>query len=74
MRYLLSTNTGYEHLKKKFKRAVSTHVGQDRSKMPVCVQVLAFFASLLCLFACALARDKLLLLNHISADDETSNV
>ena len=38
MRYLLRTNTGYEHLAKKFERAVLTHVERDGSEMAVCVQ------------------------------------
>ena len=37
MRYLLRTNTGYEHLAKKFKRAVLTHVGRDGSEMAACM-------------------------------------
>ena len=35
MRYLLRTNTGYEHLAKKFKQAVLTHVGRNGSEMAV---------------------------------------
>ena len=38
MRYLLRTNTSYEHLAKKFERAVLTCVGQDGSKMAVCLR------------------------------------
>ena len=37
MRYLLRTNTGYEHLAK-FERAVLTHVGRNGSVMAVCQQ------------------------------------
>ena len=36
MRYLLRTNAGYEHLAKKFKRAVLKHVGRDGSETAVC--------------------------------------
>ena len=35
MRYLLRTNTDYEHLAKKFKRAVLTHVGRDGLEMAI---------------------------------------
>ena len=35
MRYLLRTNTDYEHLAKKFKRAVLTHVGRDDLEMAI---------------------------------------
>ena len=38
MKYLLLTNAGYEHLAKKFKRAVSTHIERDGSKIAVCVR------------------------------------
>ena len=44
MRYLLRTDTSYEHLAKKFKRAVSVHVGRDGSKMAVCTKVFYLFA------------------------------
>ena len=37
MRYLLRTNKGYEHLAKKFERAVLTHVERDSSEMAVCI-------------------------------------
>ena len=42
MRYLLLTNTSYEHLTKKFERVVLTCVGRDGSKMAV--SVCRFFA------------------------------
>ena len=42
MGYLLRTNTSYEHLAKKFERAVLTCVGRDGSKMEVSLQ--RFFA------------------------------
>ena len=38
MRYLLRTNTSYEHLAKKFERAVLTCVGRDGSEMAVCLR------------------------------------
>ena len=38
MRYLLRTNTGYEHLANKFERTVLTHVGRDGSEMAVCLR------------------------------------
>ena len=38
MRYLLHTNTAYEHLAKNFDRAVLMHVGQDSSEMAVCLE------------------------------------
>ena len=38
MRYLLHTNTGYEHLTKKFEQTVLMHVGRDGSKMAVCLR------------------------------------
>ena len=38
MRYLLRTNKGYEHLAKKFERAVFTCVGRDGSEMSACLQ------------------------------------
>ena len=38
MIYLLRTNADYEHLAKKFERAVSMHVGRDGSKMVLCVR------------------------------------
>ena len=38
MRYLLRTNTGYEHLAKKFERAVLTHVARNGSEMGICVR------------------------------------
>ena len=38
MRYLLRTNTSYEHLAKKFEQAVLTCVVQDSSEMAVCLQ------------------------------------
>ena len=37
MRYLLRTNTCYEHLAKKFERAILMCVEQDGSEMAVCV-------------------------------------
>ena len=36
MIYLLRTNASYEHLAKKFERAVVTCVGRDGSEMAVC--------------------------------------
>ena len=42
MRYLLRTNTSYEHLAKKFERTVLTCVGRDGLEMTVCLQ--RFFA------------------------------
>ena len=38
MRYLLRTNTSYEHLAQKFERAVLTCVGRDGSEMVVCLR------------------------------------
>ena len=38
MRYLLRTNTSYEHLAKKFERTVLTCVGRDGSEMAVCLR------------------------------------
>ena len=38
MRYLLHTNTGYEHLAKKSEQAVLTHVGRDSSEITVCLR------------------------------------
>ena len=38
MRYLLRTNTSYEHLAKKLERAVLRCVGRDGSEMAVCLQ------------------------------------
>ena len=38
MRYLLRTNAGYEHLAKKFDRAVLAYVGRDGSEMAVCLR------------------------------------
>ena len=35
MQYLLRSCTGYEHLAKKFERAVLTHVGLDGLEMAV---------------------------------------
>ena len=35
MRFLLRTSTGYEHLKKKFKRAVLMHARRDSLEMAV---------------------------------------
>ena len=42
MTYLLRTNTGNEHLAKKFERAVSTHVGRDGSEMAICLRSFFF--------------------------------
>ena len=42
MRYLLRTNTSYEHLAKKFEQAVLTCVGRDGSEMAVSLR--RFFA------------------------------
>ena len=39
MRYSLRTNTGYEHLAKKFERAVSTQVGRDGSEVTVSLRI-----------------------------------
>ena len=44
MRYLLRTNTGYEHLAMKFERVVLTCVGRYGSVMAVCLG--SFFCSL----------------------------
>ena len=38
MRYLLRSNTSYEHLAKKFEGAVLTCVGRDGSEMAICQQ------------------------------------
>ena len=38
MRYLLCTNTGNEHLAKKFDQAVLTCVRRDASEMSVCLR------------------------------------
>ena len=38
MRYLLRANTCYEHLAKKFERAVLTHVGRGGLEMAVCLR------------------------------------
>ena len=38
MRYLLRSNTSYEHLAKKFKRTVLTCIGRDDSEMAVCLR------------------------------------
>ena len=38
MRYVLRTNTSYEHLIKKFERAALTCVGRDGSEMEVCLR------------------------------------
>ena len=38
VRYLLRTNTSYEHLAKKFERAVLTCVKRDGSEMAVCLR------------------------------------
>ena len=40
MRYLLRTNTSYEHLAKKFERAVLKCVGRDGLEMAVCLRKL----------------------------------
>ena len=42
MRYLLHTNTGYEHLTKKFEQAALTHVGRDGSEMAICLKSFLF--------------------------------
>ena len=42
MRYLLLTNTGYEHLTKKFEQAALTHVGRDGSEMAICLKSFLF--------------------------------
>ena len=42
MRYLLRTNTSYEHLAKKFERAVLTCIGRGGSEMAVSLR--RFFA------------------------------
>ena len=41
MKYLLPTNTCYEHLGKKFQRTVLTCVGRDGSEMAVCLLEMA---------------------------------
>ena len=38
MRYLLRTNTSFEHLAKKFERTVLTCVGRDGSEIAVCLR------------------------------------
>ena len=38
MRYLFHTKTSYEHLAKKFERAVLTCVGRDGLEMAVCLR------------------------------------
>ena len=38
MRYLVRTNTSYEHLAKKFERAVLTCDGRDGLEMAVCLR------------------------------------
>ena len=38
MRYLLRVNTSYEHLAKKFERAVLAHVERDSLEMAVCLR------------------------------------
>ena len=38
MKYLLRTNTSYEHLAKKFERTVLTCVGRDGSEIAVCLR------------------------------------
>ena len=45
MRYLLRANTGYEHLAKKFERAILTHVGRDGLEMAVCLQIILFVSA-----------------------------
>ena len=45
MRYILRTNTGYEHLAKKFERAVLTHVERDGSEMAVCLRSFLFVSA-----------------------------
>ena len=38
MKNLVRNNTSYEHVAKKFERAVLTYVGRDGSEMAVCVR------------------------------------
>ena len=45
MRYLLRAYTGYQHLAKKFERAVLTHVGREGSKMAICLRSFLFVSA-----------------------------
>ena len=47
MRYLLRTNADYEHLAKKFKRAVLTLVRRDGSEMAICLRSFLFVSAFL---------------------------
>ena len=47
MKYLLRTNTSYEHLAKKFERAVLTCVGRDGSEMAVGLRRFLFVVAFL---------------------------
>ena len=46
MRYLLRTNTGYEHLAKEFEPVVLTHVERDGLKIAVCLRSFFCFFSI----------------------------
>ena len=47
LRYLLRTNTSYEHLPKKIERVVLTYVGWDGSEMAVCARSFLFVSAFL---------------------------